>query len=249
MVYRTWGYIMLDMALICMVYRTWGYILPYMALICVVYRTWGYIYNALYVINMCGFQGHGRKRLRTRCTNRFDPDLLTWMPTKPEIERAGPKKSMYKVDYRGTPAQPQTVEMIIRRPKTSFDDDRITTTSYRYAYGLDHPNRELLSAMSNQGLTSCSSTNLADANRKQKKARSRETVGSCLNWQAGRTRGARPVIPAATQLVPAPPPPQTELGAMDTTAQLHNGVDSVPVTNTAPAALETSIPVGEMAGL
>ena len=78
-------------------------------------------------------------------TQHYQPDLLTWQPTREELEKAPPKASVYKVDYRGIPFQP-IQQQIVKWPKTSFDDKQGLTTSYRYAHGRDNPNRITLNA-------------------------------------------------------------------------------------------------------
>ncbi|ELU02546.1 hypothetical protein CAPTEDRAFT_196725 [Capitella teleta] len=144
-------------------------------------------------------QGMGRKRIKSRCSSRFNPDLLTWMPLKRETDAAPPKKSVYKRDFRNamTAIPP---EMLVQPPMTSFDDQQPVTTSYRYAHGTDHPNKALLSVMSNRVLSSGSATNRIARPPKQK-----ETVGSCMNWI---TAECKPRVPDATPMyVPHPPPP------------------------------------------
>ena len=142
----------------------------------------------------------GRRRIKSRCSSRFNPDLLTWMPMKKEFDTAPPKKSVYKRDFRDT-HNGIAPEMLVRWPKTSFDGRHPLTTSYRYAHGTDHPNRALLSAMSNEALHN-SSTN-SNNNRVARTSRSKETVGTCLIWYSPENK---PRVPAATPLcVPHPP--------------------------------------------
>lgn len=138
------------------------------------------------------FQGLGRKRL-TNDTQQTKADLLTWMPQKDELEKAPPKNSVYKVDYRGVPFQPIR-QQIVKRPKTAFDDDRLSTT-YRYAHGRDNPNRATLNAMSNDGLDTMTC-------RRQKASlrATNETVAGCLSWYV--PPKARLSVPMATQTVP-----------------------------------------------
>lgn len=149
-------------------------------------------------------QGLGRKRIQTKNTNRFNEDLLTWMPQKQEVHRGGAKKSMYKIDYRGV-AQQRLAEQLIQRPKTSFDDDCLPITTYRYAHGDENPNRHLISAMSNDGFNSSTSTRI------KKFPGTRETVASCLSWQGNSSAKNRPTIPAATQVSVPEPASQTKL--------------------------------------
>ena len=132
------------------------------------------------------------------------------MPDKKEWEKSPPQHSVYKLNFQETPSRP-IKEQIIKRPKTSFDTDVPITTSYRYSHGTSNPSRELLSAMSNTGLTTVPNRRLTT------QGSGRESVAHCLNWYAPPTKSApttaparpnRPLIPAATEpvtLVPHPP--------------------------------------------
>ena len=133
-------------------------------------------------------QGLGRRRIRNN-TNRLDPDLLVWMPHKKEQEKAGPKSSCYRVDYGNRNGKGQG-QQIVTRPKTSFDDDRLATTSYRYAHGWQTPNKPAVTVLRDVGLTTV-------PNRRQKASlgATRDSVASCMSWHVAR----RPSIPVSTQ--------------------------------------------------
>lgn len=101
-------------------------------------------------------EGLGRRRFRCD-TNRFRRNFLAWTPQKQELSKSGAKASVYKVDYRGVPSEPLR-QQLVSRPKTSFDEGRPRTTTYRYSHGDDNPNKTTLNALSNLGLTTLQQT-------------------------------------------------------------------------------------------
>ena len=145
----------------------------------------------------------GRRRIQND-TQASNQNLLTWMPTKKDlVDKPTPMLSMYMFNYRGHPSQPVR-QLIVKRPKTSFDDDSsVSTTSYRYSHGVMNPNRELLNAMSNTGLNTVPNRRI----RASTAHPTRESVASCLSWHAPSPPSmSRPQVPVATQLYqPAPP--------------------------------------------
>ncbi len=150
---------------------------------------------------MFSFQGLGRRRLE-KDSNKSHANLLVWMPQKKELDKKGADHSMYRLDFQGAPKSQPIIQKIIQRPKTSFDDNRSTTTSYRYWHGQDNPNRGTLSAMSNVGLT----TQPNRRTRAKSVFGDGGSVASCLSWhQPQRPLGySRSRVPAATALVPPP---------------------------------------------
>ena len=116
------------------------------------------------------------------------------MPQKDEMDKAPPRSSVYKVDYRGIPFQPLE-QQLVQRPKTSFDHGKMVTT-YGYAHGRDNPNKQVLDAMSNSGLQG------TITKPKQRALRAtNDTVASCLTWYVPH----KPTLPAATQTLSATP--------------------------------------------
>ena len=137
-------------------------------------------------------KGLGRRRFKERKFG-FQQDFLTWVPTKAELEKAGPKTSVYKINY--TDSTGPVKQQIVKRPKTSFDPGYDHCTQYRYAHGFENPNKETLNAMSNMGL----STNLT---RRQKSSSisGRESVASCMSWHIPRPP-TKPLVPQSTQTI------------------------------------------------
>ena len=115
------------------------------------------------------------------------------MPTKRELDRSGPKTSVYTLDF---PSKIPEKQKLVHRPKTSFDEDTSASTTYRYAHGLDNPNKDTLNAMSNVGLTT-------DQTRRQRSSMGggRESVASCMSPYIPKPP-MKPLIPQATQTVP-----------------------------------------------
>lgn len=178
------------------------------------------------------FQGLGKRRFKSNNSNKYQPDLLAWVPDrkllcegdKPRPPTTSNKASVYKIDYRGSPAKP-IQSQYIPRPKTSFDEDKPTTTTYRYSHGGDNPNRNILNAWSNAGFTTA---RVNKARAKSARFADRETVASCMSWYHPSTprkcsnyeQSSLQVAPAAsesksapvameTTMVPQPPPPKT----------------------------------------
>ncbi len=148
-----------------------------------------YLNLFMYVYNHDNCQGLGRRRI-DNSTNRYRRNLLTWVPHRIDLEKGPPRSSVYKVDYRGVPSEPLK-QQIVKRPKTSFDDDLSDTTSYRYAYGSDNPNKQFLSAMSNTELVTA---------RKQKMSTGsgKESVAGCMSWY--RPQSPKPIIQTSTSM-------------------------------------------------
>lgn len=95
------------------------------------------------------------------------------MPHKQAHEGQGPTRaSMYKVDYSDS----KMPQFMIRRPKTSFDNDHCLSTSYRYAHGNDNPHKSTLDAMCNAAFTK------TDSKPKKTRSYGRESVASCMSW-------------------------------------------------------------------
>ena len=149
------------------------------------------------------FQGLGKRRIAND-TLGWKPDLLHWMPQTGELSRQGPHHSDYKVTYRGAPMQEPIKQQIIHRPKTSFDDNHPTTTSYRYSHGRDNPSRHILNAMSNAVLSGS-----MQSKRQNTQGDGRENVAMCLNWYVPDRKASKPLstqtLCNATMLVPTPP--------------------------------------------
>lgn len=111
---------------------------------------------------------------------------MSWPPYRinPNLDR--PLTSTYRKDY---PKDEPNVQLLVKRPLTSFDD-RLTTT-YRSVHGKDSPNHALINALNNEALLISSRSRLYQA--RQKKTGERETVASCLTWYKA------PVPPATCQ--------------------------------------------------
>ncbi|KAL8563765.1 hypothetical protein ACOMHN_058280 [Nucella lapillus] len=164
-------------------------------------------------------QGLGRKRSPQKAYS-FKPDFYTWMPIKEQIERARPEVSTYQLDF----AKSGVKQILVKRPKTSFEGT--PTTTYRYVHGQEAPNREEISSMANSAVQLTAHNRLHRA--KTARPACRDTVASCLTWY-------RPKVPAATtvtdfnQMQYVPVPPQTAPPA----------VQHVPVLpQTAPPAVQ-----------
>ena len=159
-------------------------------------------------------QGLGRKRVANGTYN-FKQDFITWMPEKEFVERSRPVVSTYRVDFRYSgnkngktkeipvPVPIPVPQIIIKRPKTSFDG--VATSTYRYAHSEGGPNKDIINANNNDALR------LSLLNRKNRamsaKATHRETVATCLNWSSNYTR-PQSYHPTATQteaIQPHPP--------------------------------------------
>ena len=149
-------------------------------------------------------QGLGKKKIPNE-TQHWKPDFMAWMPHKPELDKAGPKHSSYRTNFLHH-SEP-LVEKYVKRPKTAFED--VPTTTYRYSHGEANPNKELLSAMTNNALLSTVPNRICKAS----KITGRESVASCMSWQHTPTppkvkvtrmsQSAPPInrsiVPAATQ--------------------------------------------------
>ena len=143
---------------------------------------------------MFSSQGLGRRRFKS-ATLAFKPGMLSWQPHEKELAKAGPNPSLYKYDFRGIPPEPMK-QLIVKRPKTSFDEDYgKVTTSYRYAHGMDNPNKEVLNAMANDGLNTKPNRRIKGSN-----SSGRESVASCMSWHHP-LRPKKPTVPAATQTI------------------------------------------------
>ncbi|XP_033745267.1 uncharacterized protein LOC117330849 [Pecten maximus] len=172
-------------------------------------------------------QGLGRKRVPNETYN-FKRDFITWMPEKEYMERSRPLVSTYKVDFKSKKTEitkfSSTISMeekqhhnipqiMVKRPKTSFDG--VPTTSYRYSHGdmSSNPNKELITAVNNDALQ------LSLLNRKNRamsaKSSGRESVASCMIWHSAKTQESSsngksriPEATATTVFLPHPPPPR-----------------------------------------
>ncbi|XP_060074163.1 uncharacterized protein LOC132553892 [Ylistrum balloti] len=172
-------------------------------------------------------QGLGRKRVPNETYN-FKRDFITWMPEKEYIERSRPLVSTYKVDFKNKRTEitkcSSTIsvehkehhnipQIMVKRPKTSFDG--VPTTSYRYSHGdyKSNPNKELITSVNNEALQ------LSLLNRKNRamsaKSSGRESVASCMIWNSAKTEAPSsngksriPEATATTMFVPHPPPPR-----------------------------------------
>lgn len=153
------------------------------------------------------------------------------MPTKRELDKSGPKTSVYRLDFPTSSGSEK--QKLIHRPKTSFDEDFCVSTSYRYSHGLDNPNKDALNAMSNVGLTT-------DQTRRQKSSMvsGRESVASCMSWYIPKPP-TTPLIPQATQTAPMPAkkmtPASTQITCYPTTTQ-NNDVTAAEATSQSPPA-------------
>ncbi|XP_025106888.1 uncharacterized protein LOC112571805 [Pomacea canaliculata] len=162
-------------------------------------------------------QGLGRKRSPGKAYS-FKPDFYTWIPIQKEIESSRPLVSTYKLDFTNNGVK----QLLVRRPKTSFEGP--PTTTYRYTHGTAAPNHEELQAIASPALALSAAHRLTRA--KSARPACRETVASCLSWY-------RPAVPAATtttdfytshpsQSLPDPPllhvpaPPSTAPPAVQT---------------------------------
>lgn len=145
-------------------------------------------------------QGLGKKRSPTK-SSTYNPDFVAWMPFKKEVGR--PLKSTYQVDFSKYGAK----QILVKRPKTSFEGG--PTTTYRYAHCDVGPNTQEIAELSQRAVDLTTFTRL----QRSKTARPmlRETVASCLSWY-------RPHVPAATDVTDysnnschqfAPNPPAT----------------------------------------
>ena len=118
-------------------------------------------------------QGVGRRRFTDR-TLGFQPEFLQWMPRSSHFEKGGTSKSsVYKLDYSDQPIP----QIMIRRPKTSFDNDDILSTSYRYAHGNDNPHKSTLNAMCNAAFAKPESKKI-----RMSRPLGRESVATCMSW-------------------------------------------------------------------
>ncbi|KAK7102033.1 uncharacterized protein C3orf84-like [Littorina saxatilis] len=152
-------------------------------------------------------QGLGKKRNPEKSS--FKPDFYTWMPLKNEIERSRPQVSTYKLDFNRN----GTKQLLVKRPKTSFDG--LPTTTYRYTHCEGAPNRDEILKMSSGALQLTAHSRKERAKTAQPACR--DTVASCLSWY-------RPKAPAATQVTDffnmqhIPAPPQTAPSVMQAPA-------------------------------
>lgn len=160
-------------------------------------------------------QGLGRKRVPNETYN-FKQDFITWMPEREFTERSRPLCSTYRVDFKYSgksngnqipvPIPVPVPQIIIKRPKTSFDG--VPTSTYRYAHSEGGPNKPTIDASNNESLK-LSLLNRKNRAMSAKPIRYRETVASCLNWVAS----PRAPTKSATQtdgFMPHPPAPTSE---------------------------------------
>ena len=120
------------------------------------------------------------------------------MPLKQEIECSRPHVSTYQLDFSKNGVK----QMLVKRPKTSFEGT--PTTTYRYAHCDVAPYREEINNLSRKAVQLTTISRIERA--KTAKPACRDTVASCLSWY-------RPKVPAATAVtdfslmlhVPAPP--------------------------------------------
>lgn len=132
-------------------------------------------------------QGLGRKRV-PNATYNFKQDFITWMPEKEYIERSRPVVSTYRVDFRyntngnqvPVPVPVPIPQIIIKRPKTSFDG--VPTSTYRYAHSEGGPNKDVINANNNEALSLSLLSRKNRAMSAKPSLGKRETVASCLNW-------------------------------------------------------------------
>lgn len=190
-------------------------------------------------------QGLGRKRV-PNATYNFKQDFITWMPEKEYVERSRPVVSTYRVDFkyksngRQVPvAVPVPVpQIIIKRPKTSFDG--VPTSTYRYAHSEGGPNKGVIDASNNEALK------LSLLNRKNRVMSAkaslgrRETVASCLNWvtspRAPQSNSSKPNVQSATTDGFMPHPPTQAPPTISQEATFHR-----EATQTAPEREATQI--------
>ena len=195
-----------------------------------------FIYFSIHIILFKLFlQGLGKRRFEQRRFG-FKQDLLTWKPLQEELSRAGPRSSVYKVDFRGIPREPLK-QQIVKRPKTSFDSDfKKDTTSYRYAHGDDNPNKEILNAMCNDGLDTTLSRRKTGSS-----ISGRESVASCMSWYIPRPP-TKPTVPVATQTVPIHKmtPAATEIVPPAAMATAPAALESAATNNTVISQSQTS---------
>lgn len=177
-------------------------------------------------------QGLGRRRFKNG-NNKYQPDLLAWMPEKKEWQKSVSQHSVYRLNFQESPSKP-IKEQIVKRPKTSFDDSSPVTTSYRYAHGTANPHRDLLTAMSNHGLTTHQNR------RVNTQGSGRESVANCMSWyhppaktaQVSQNRPNRPLVPAATApvtIVPHPPSVAKPSSAKNSAVCQPTAAPSLPV--------------------
>lgn len=209
-------------------------------------------------------QGLGRKRVPNETYN-FKRDFITWMPEKEYIERSRPLVSTYRVDFKSKKTEitkcSSTIsttqqehhnipQIMVKRPKTSFDG--VPTTSYRYSHGdfSSNPNKELITAVNNDALQ------LSLLNRKNRamsaKTSGRESVASCMIWHAAKNesttsngKGRLPEATATTVFLPHPPPPREaakQVSVASPPIQMEQTTTSVPAP-VAPVTQTVSAPV------
>ena len=95
------------------------------------------------------------------------------MPNKVELRQSHPIHTTYQVDF----AHKQVTQMLIPRPRTSYDHK--LTTTYRYVHGKDAPVYSQHNDM-NSAVTPCSLTRLQRA--KTTRPICHESVASCMSW-------------------------------------------------------------------
>lgn len=169
--------------------------------------------------------GKKRKVPESRC-NRVTDDLISWAPQMRNLkEGAEPALSAYKQTYTGGR---QPAQLLVDRPKTSFDEDAQVrqTTSYRYAYGpeLYNPNKAAVEAIGRAAIlarpcvgkpqlppASGSAADVAAAVASSKsRARTacgiggRLSVADCLTWQPHGPESACAGLPRRLDGVEAP---------------------------------------------
>ena len=180
------------------------------------------------------------------------------MPQKKEFDCSPPQHSVYRINFQSNPSKP-IKEQIVRRPKTSFDNDVPVMSTYRYAHGTANPNREMLSAMSNCGLSTLTNRRVTT------QGSGRESVAHCLNWlnpaqkssvSGLATRSSRPQVPASTEPVtlvphsPAKARPSTAhpaTASMATTVPSSQPIKATPVVT--PAAAPSMLLVAPPSGI
>ena len=126
------------------------------------------------------------------------------MPQQRGFEGSGTtKNSVYKLDF----SERIMPQIMIRRPKTSFDNDNCLSTTYRYAHGNDNPHKSTLNAMCNAAFTK--------PEMKPPKMRSlgRESVASCMSWY---------VPKPATSNYEVPPHYRSRTGATPASTQIYS---------------------------
>ncbi|PAA79562.1 hypothetical protein BOX15_Mlig005280g1, partial [Macrostomum lignano] len=154
--------------------------------------------------------GKKRKVPESRC-NRVTDDLISWAPQMRNLkEGAEPALSAYKQAFT---AGRQPAQLLVSRPKTSFDEDAQVrqTTSYRYAFGpeLYNPNKTVVEAIGRPAVLArpCAVKPKPPAvgvSRARTACDGRLSVADCLTWQPHGPESACAGLPRRLDGVEAP---------------------------------------------